>query len=187
MFGSFFLYLVIPRGLKRQLCNAYPKRYARSDARRMVAATEHEKPMDSKKKGRRNLLRRHYQSIPTDLDRLCSAKASDCSVACVEYEYGHECAVLGSNRRENWFSPEAGSSICSSPPRISSNGHRMVNFGTTDTPDNPRVDSTKKLVVLVSRGCLDETQHEQSNEALSLLRSRKVPFEVVDEMKNRKR
>jgi hypothetical protein len=216
--GSFFVYLLVPKGMKRRLCNAYPRRFTRSGNKKVTSTQDVSTKIRTILPFAKNALKDTKRAWDVDKACMTNSPSEANSNVFLKYEYGKECLLASqflyhseSTRRTALkpSRPSSGecSSMHSSPETRLFSNNKPRNYGTTNVTDvqffgplsgrSPLDQSTndsmsqsdtygvnysKKLLVLISRGCLDEAKESQQLEALDLLRSRKVPFEVVDAM-----
>ena len=114
----------------------------------------------------------------------------------------HHCGGKDTN---SWKSSNTCSSLHSSPARLFSTEKLPLNYGSMNDRDvqsfpltwNIQIESNflepnlthleifelhsfKKLVVLISKQCLDEVMQNHLEEALALLKRRQVPFKMLD-------
>jgi len=216
--GGFFIYLLVPKGAKKYFCNAYPRRFLRTGKNRLVATKAKATHIRTILPTVKNALIDTRRAWEADKKKLVASPSEANSRGTLNFEYEKECFMSpqllyqanactrkGNNRLCG--SPDACSSMHSSPSRLFSNDRQMSSYGSTNqrgvrlfvSPEERReehvstkstqlreaaceVDNSKKLLVLISKGCLDEAKEYQQIEALALLRARRVPFEVVDGM-----
>lgn len=215
--GGFFVYLLVPKGMKRRLCSAYPRRFARTEANKLPATQDVSTTIRTILPFAKNALKDTRLAWEADKACMTTSPSEANSNVFLKYEYGKECLLASqflyhseSTSRTGIKSSRRSSGECSSmhssPARLFSN-NKPRNYGSTNVTDvqllvsssgqnaldqstnnsmsqsdTYGVNNSKKLLVLISRGCLDEAKESQQAEALDLLRIRKVPFEVIDGM-----
>lgn len=195
-FFGFVGYLILPRGTRKYLCNAYPKRFHR------ISFAKHEVPTQittSPNPDYEPIDDCYTSFTPRSSSRSDRPNRGWMPPTPLILEPGNACVTTG-QIFAGQPAIDAASSIYSSPSRLFTPGRTSRKTRNARTPFQPTIDETdansqspnsvldqsmgesKKLLVLMSSRCLDKQQMQNQQEAFALLRQRKVPFETVDGM-----
>ena len=217
--GGFFVYLLVPKGMKKRFCTTSPRRVVRSEASSLSTTKDRASRLreilpfakcafiDTKRtwNGDKSCMTTSPSKV-TSHEAFSDDNRKDCQTAShlqFQTDDGHRARKDTPSRRLS----NALTSIPSSSARLFSTQKLPLNYGSMNAVDIPlfqspidkrmesdlkevtsiqseilELDNSKKLLVLISKRCLDEVMQNQQEEALALLKMRRVPFDIVDGM-----
>lgn len=205
---SFVMYLMVPRGVRKHVCNVYPKRFAKTYFVQHEVPTQITTSREQDYDFINTCSDDGYHNSFTPTPRRSKKKPTRGWVAPSPLILDPEkaCVMTGQLFTGQQQPADTTASSCddSSPARLFTPGgtarkHNIRNplHSTIDEEagsqspnsvmDQSMCSDTKKLLVLISTRNLDKQQLQDQKEALALLRQRKVPYDTVDGMNSLQR